>query len=83
MAASGSRGKLAALGDRAGFGEAAYARRWEKNAARRERYSSAAARPRGPLTAGQHILHLLLTVFTGGLWAPVWIIRAMQGNKVS
>lgn len=35
---------------------------------------------RVPLTANQHILHLLLTVFTAGLWAPVWIIRAMQGN---
>ena len=35
-----------------------------------------------PLTAGQHILHLLLTVFTGGLWAPVWIIRASRGNRV-
>lgn len=34
-----------------------------------------------PLTAGQHILHLLLTVFTAGLWLPVWIIRAMQGNR--
>jgi len=83
MTASGLRGKLAAIGDKAGFGEAAYARRWEKNAARRERHSSAAAPPRVPLTAGQHILHLLLTVFTGGLWAPVWIIRAMQGNKAA
>lgn len=36
---------------------------------------------REPLTASQHILHLLLTVFTAGLWAPVWIIRAVQGNK--
>lgn len=36
---------------------------------------------RYPLTAGQHILHLLLTVFTFGLWAPVWIIRAIRGNR--
>ncbi len=36
---------------------------------------------RVPLTAGQHILHLLLTVFTFGLWAPVWFIRAMSGNR--
>ena len=35
---------------------------------------------RRPLTTGQHILHLLLTVFTAGLWLPVWIIRAFQGN---
>jgi hypothetical protein len=35
---------------------------------------------RTSLTAGQHILHLLLTVFTCGLWAPVWFIRAWRGN---
>lgn len=35
---------------------------------------------RAQLTASQHILHLLLTVFTGGLWAPVWLVRAMNGN---
>lgn len=41
-----------------------------------------AAQPakRVPLTAGQHILHLLLTVFTAGLWVPVWLIRAWRGN---
>lgn len=49
-------------------------------------FISGVEEPRAPrpqkvkLTAGQHILHLLLTVFTGGLWAPVWIIRAIQGN---
>jgi hypothetical protein len=32
------------------------------------------------LTPNQHILHLLLTVFTAGLWAPVWFIRAWRGN---
>jgi hypothetical protein len=36
---------------------------------------------REPLTAGQHILHLLLTVFTFGLWLPVWIVRAAWGNR--
>ena len=36
---------------------------------------------RTPLTANQHILHLLLTVFTGGLWGIVWAIRAVQGNR--
>lgn len=35
---------------------------------------------RAPLTANQHILHLLLTVFTGGLWLPAWIILAARGN---
>ncbi len=36
---------------------------------------------RTDLTAGQHILHLLLSVVTCGLWIPVWMIRAVQGNK--
>jgi hypothetical protein len=36
---------------------------------------------RTPLTTNQHILHLLLTVFTGGLWLPVWIILGIRGNR--
>lgn len=36
---------------------------------------------RAPLTTSQHILHLLLTVFTAGLWAPVWLYLAIQGNR--
>lgn len=39
-----------------------------------------AAPGRAPLSAGQHILHLLLSVVTGGLWLPVWFIRAWRGN---
>jgi hypothetical protein len=35
---------------------------------------------RVPLTANQHILHLLLSVFTCGLWLPVWFVRAWRGN---
>jgi hypothetical protein len=35
---------------------------------------------RVPLSTNQHILHLLLTVFTFGLWAPVWFILAIRGN---
>lgn len=35
---------------------------------------------RTPLTTNQHILFLLLTVFTGGLAAPVWFVRAWRGN---
>jgi hypothetical protein len=65
-------------------------RRW--NAARHQttadveaRYGARPAPPqavtRAPLTAAQHILHLLLTVLTGGLWGIVWIIRARQGNR--
>lgn len=47
------------------------------------RYAVRSAEPvnRVPLTTNQHILHLLLTVFTGGLWGIVWIIRAGQGNR--
>ena len=36
---------------------------------------------RMPLTASQHILHLLLTVFTAGLWLPVWIFLGIRGNR--
>jgi hypothetical protein len=35
----------------------------------------------GPLTPRQHILHLLLPVFTGGVWLPVWLVRAIQGSR--
>ena len=31
--------------------------------------------------ATNHILHLLLTVFTLGLWAPVWLIVAVVNNN--
>jgi hypothetical protein len=46
----------------------------------RVRRAERSAGRRTSLTAGQHILHLLLTVFTAGLWAPVWFIRAWRGN---
>ena len=36
---------------------------------------------RTPLTSEQHILHLLISVFTAGLWVPIWIIRSVQGNR--
>ena len=74
-------GKLAALGDKAGFGEAAYARRWEKHRGYRSVAAVPADPPAQPLTTNQHILHLLLTICTAGLWGIVWIIRASQGNK--
>jgi hypothetical protein len=80
MTTDGFKGELAALGGKAGFGEAAFARRYEKRAGHP---SAPAAPPAAPLTAGQHILHLLLTVLTGGLWGIVWIIRAVQGNKAT
>jgi len=55
--------------------------RYRALASRRMDYLEAHPPKRVPLTAGQHILHLLLTVFTFGLWAPVWFIRAMHGNR--
>ena len=42
--------------------------------------STGLVKARRPLTAGQHILRLLLTVLTAGLWLPVRIFRAFQGN---
>jgi hypothetical protein len=42
--------------------------------------TAAPAVRRVPLTAGQHILHLLLSICTGGLWLPVWFVRAWHGN---
>lgn len=45
-----------------------------------DRIEAGEAPVRVPLTAGQHILHLLLTVVTAGLWLPVWIFRAVRGN---
>ncbi len=41
-----------------------------------------ASRARAPLTTGQHILHLILTIVTGGAWGIVWAIRASRGNRV-
>lgn len=29
-----------------------------------------------PMSASSHILHLLLTMFSGGLWAIIWIAQA-------
>lgn len=37
---------------------------------------------RAPLTASQHILWLLITVFTAGLGAIGWIIAAIHGRHV-
>jgi hypothetical protein len=73
------RGKLSTAYTKAGFGEAAYqqrlARMGQQQGGRWVQIGTT------PLSASQHILHLLLTVFTAGLWTPVWIIRAAQGNK--
>jgi hypothetical protein len=71
----GWRVRLTAAADKAGLTTAA-------RTGAQQRYQRLPSVPvRVPLTAGQHILHLLLTVLTGGLWAPVWFVRAMQGNR--
>jgi hypothetical protein len=54
--------------------------RWAATVPARRHPAALPETVRTPLTAGQHILHLLLTVFTAGLWAPVWLARAVQGN---
>jgi hypothetical protein len=36
-----------------------------------------AAAPRG-MTPAEHVLHLVLTFFTAGIWAPVWIFLAWR-----
>jgi hypothetical protein len=60
---------------------AAYQRWADERISARESAPAAPSPPaRAPLTPWQHILHLLLTVFTGGLWAPVWLVRAWRGN---
>jgi len=38
---------------------------------------------RSPLRTEQHILHLLLTVFTCGLWTPIWILASIHGNRAA
>jgi hypothetical protein len=35
-----------------------------------------------PLTTNQHILHLLLTIVTAGVWAPFWFFLAWQSTHV-
>jgi hypothetical protein len=75
------RAKLSTAYTRAGFGEAAYQQRLAQQQTQKQGPGRWVRGPRVPLTAAQHILHLLLTVFTAGLWAVVWIIRAVQGNQ--
>lgn len=33
------------------------------------------------LTTGGHIFHGIMTVLTGGLWAPIWIWRTFMGRR--
>src|SRR6476646_7914113 len=57
--------------------EAAAAAYWA--AVHRRTGYSAAVRP--GLTTVQHILHLLISVFTFGLWIPVWIYLANRTDR--
>lgn len=57
--------------------EAAAAAYWA--AVQRRTGVSPATRP--GLTTSQHILHLLISVFTGGLWIPVWIWLANRTEQ--
>jgi hypothetical protein len=57
--------------------EAATAAYWA--AVHRRTGGSTSARP--GLTTSQHIFHLLLTVFTGGLWLIGWIIAAHRSTR--
>lgn len=34
-----------------------------------------------PARGTNHVLHLLLTVFTGGLWLPVWLVLAIKNRR--
>jgi hypothetical protein len=34
-----------------------------------------------PRPPGQHVLHLILSVLTAGIWIPVWIIVALASGE--
>lgn len=36
-----------------------------------------------PMPPVNHVLHLLLTVLTFGLWAPVWVVLVWQRDRES
>ena len=59
--------------------EAATAAYWA--AYHRRTGDTAATRP--GLTTTQHILHLLISVFTFGLWIPVWIYLANHQERTT
>lgn len=37
--------------------------------------------PRQRLSQNAHMVHLVLTLFTCGLWSPIWIIHAVIGTS--
>jgi hypothetical protein len=61
--------------------EAAAAAYWA--AVRRHDGGSATTRTRPGLTTNQHILHLLISVFTFGLWLPVWFVLANRSVRTT
>ena len=61
--------------------EAAAAAYWA--AVHRRTGYTAATRTHPGLTTNQHILHLLISVFTFGLWLPVWFVLAHRSVRTS
>ena len=49
---------------------------------RRTGYTATTSTHQG-LTTSQHILHLLISVFTFGLWLPVWFILAHRSTRTA
>lgn len=45
------------------------------------RHTGADVTARQPMTTAQHILHLLISVITCGLWLPVWFILAHRSTR--
>ncbi|HEX7995901.1 MAG TPA: hypothetical protein VF506_18430 [Streptosporangiaceae bacterium] len=43
-------------------------------------YPQHVAVTRKGLRGTSHLMHLILTVVTGGLWLPVWIILSLRGR---
>ena len=48
-----------------------------------QRHTGISPATRPGLTTSQHILHLLISVFTGGLWIPVWFILAHRSVRTA
>jgi len=61
--------------------EAATAAYWA--AVHRRTGYTAETRTRQGMTTSQHILHLLISVFTFGLWLPVWFILAHRSTRTA
>jgi len=49
---------------------------------RRTGYTATTSTHQG-MTTSQHILHLLISVFTFGLWLPVWFVLAHRSTRTA